>query len=248
MTWLDHTLAAPVVGCTFRPSFQSSQEYIAALRPLLKKWREKSDLEISEQTPLSLSINSKTGFNYSFESDKFAVRFQYAVQIKPKPGQIPSEIENGPDVRKYSELLASIIEEYCEVFDHIVGSESRGLQRLGIVANCRLDGRLLPPGVARFAKYLARPWGGSLAKCQAHLLGNIAETEKTRDRCHHQIDMDDDRKDDVRFTLDWQRSFISEIELGRGKLLREQFKKCSAAAVDYFERWGKGDLDYGDAN
>jgi hypothetical protein len=77
-------------------------------------------------------------------------------------------------------------------------------------------------------------------------LGTVAEDEKMKDRCHHQINLDDDRKNDVRLTLDWQRLFSSEIQVGKGKLLREHFRKCSADAVAYFERFGKGDLKYGD--
>ena len=245
MTWLDHVLATPIVGCAFKPSFQTAQDYLSALRPLLKRWGETADLSITAEKPMSLTIENKNGFSYSIEPDKFVVQFRYRYELKQKPGDIVPQL-SGLEVKKYSSLLENTIDEYCEAFDQIAVAESRTLGRLGIVANCRLDGEALPPGVALFLKYLGRPWGGSLAKCQAHLLGTISESDKIKDRCHYQIDVNDDRKNDVRLTLDWQRLFLSEPQVSRGKLLREHFKKCSGDAMAYFELFGKGDLKYGD--
>jgi hypothetical protein len=250
MTWLDHVLAIPTVGCELSPSFQTSHEYISALRPLLKKWSDDVDaaeeLRVSTPKPMELTIERRPGFNYSIEPGSMAVAFRYAYAAKRKPGQILPEFSGVLEVQKFSSLLEDAIERYCEAFDHIVGSETRGLMRIGIVAQCSLDGEGLPPGVSLFEKHLGRPWGGSLAKCQAHLLGTIFQDEKITDRCHHQIDVSDDRKNDVKLVLDWQRLFLTAPNIPKGKLLRDHFKKCSSAALEYFETFGKGDLNYGD--
>jgi hypothetical protein len=246
-TWLDHVLAMPTIGCDLKPTFQSAQDYISALRPMLKQWGTTTDIDVATDKPLSLTIRRKPGFAYSFEVNKFVVQFRYLYEVKQMPGQVAPELIDAPEVQKFTSLLESVASEFSEVFDHLAASESKGLTRIGVVASCRLDGESLPPGVTLFIRHLTRPWGGkALEKCQTHLLATISEDEKFRDRCHHQIDITVDRPNDVRLVLDWQRLFSSELQIGRGKLIREQVKKCSEQALQYFERFGKGDLGYGD--
>lgn len=245
MTWLDHVVAMPTVGCGLRPSFQSSQDYLSAFRPLLKKWGASANVGLNMDKPLNFTVARETGFNYSIEPDKLAVQFRYSYELKKEPGEIMPKLPDNIKVRKYSSLLEEAVDEFYEAFDHLVALEGRVLIRLGIVATCMLNEESLPPGVDFFVKHLARPWGGpTLAKCQVHLLSEFPADEKSRDQCHHQLNMGIDLKKNVDFILDWQRVFLAEQQMGRGKVIREHLKKCSSAALEYFERFGKGDLNY----
>lgn len=202
-------------------------------------------MAVSKDHPMLLKVSRKNGLNYTMEHDKFVVQFLYRLDISPKPGALLPELPSEQIIRPFSSLLTEAIDEFCTIYDQLSSSESRGVKRLGIVATCRLDENLLPPGVKMFSEYLSRPWGTHLSKCNVHLLATISESEKIRDRCHHQLDMDDDKKGEVGFILDWQRIFTTEVEMGKGKLIREQIKKGSDAALEYFERFGRGDLRYG---
>jgi hypothetical protein len=223
MTWLDHVLAMPTVGCGVVPSFHTAQELISALRPQLKEWGKTTELGITSEQPLLLTIARKDGFTYSFEPDKFAVQFRYRYELKQKPGQAIPELSPGLEFQKFSVLLGKAIDDYCAIFDQVVGSESRAVVRMGIVATCRLDKELLPPGVERFVRYLTQPWGKPLTKCQTHLVGVLSKDEKIQDRCHHQLDMTDDRPNDVHFTLGsdcFRRHYKLSKERYRGTISR----------------------------
>jgi hypothetical protein len=243
VTWLDHVVATPTVGCEIKPTFHTTQDYIETLRPLLRKWG--ADVHVTSDKPMNLTVARKGGFNYSFEHNKCVVQYRIPYELKHRADQNTPLSVDVPTMKKYTSLLETAEEELCEVFDLLTASETRTLTRIGIMAFCRLDGESLPPGVDLFMRYLSRPWGPSLQKCQAHLLGIITEDEKFRDRCHHQIDMTIDRENDIRLILDWQRIYLAEPQIPKGKYLRDQVQKCSADARSYFERFGKGDMDYG---
>lgn len=248
MSWLDQVLAVPTVGFVFKPWALSSNDYLAALRPLLTRWQQRGDAEVNIQmpNPLALDVRTPSGFVHSITSDKLVVQFRYSFELRSRPGQIP-ELRPNVQLDRYSVVLERTIDEACELADHILGSASRPLGRIGVVAECRLDGESLPPGVLAFIKHQERPWGKSLLKCQTHLLAVVTETDRHSDRCHHMLAMDEDNKNDVRLTLDWQRVIPSAIEI-RSNKLRDQLGECAKSAVEYFEMFGKGELRYGEVD
>lgn len=246
LTWLDRTLAAPTIGLLLEPHLVHSGEYAKALMPSLQKWAsELPKLEVVSANPFSFQATHGPGFQYRFDHENLVAQFSYRAEMKDTPGGAPIVHLPG-GVRPYSDLIAEML---VEVGGLILLLQQAGIRqrvrRIGIVADVRLNGTALPPGVERYVAHLTRPWGGRLQKCQTDLLATVAEAPAHVDRCHHRYDATVDRGDDVRLTLDWQRFYGESVSLPHGKeKLASYLAEAAKDASNYFSRFAEGDLAY----
>jgi len=249
MTWLDRVLATPTIGFHFEPKLYTDHDYLSNLRPLFDRWYRDWDVNISDQGPLQTAIQVSSGFSYTIRPGSFVVQFRYEHELKGQPGLRP-EIQYRNQLEKYSVLLQRTIDEFCELTGHLIGEGSRFLTMIGIVATTSLNAESPPPGVGAFLGHLERPWGRSLLKYQTDLVSILNETSTIREQCHHRIYLDqgdEARKNHIRLILDWQRVLVSPIEL-RANKIKDHLQSGIVSALDYFERFAKGELQYDHVN
>ena len=116
-----------------------------------------------------------------------------------------------------------------------------------MVADCRLDGESLPPGVTKFLDHIGRPWGTRPIVFTGTTTVDLPKDDTWTYRCHHVIDVNTDRPGDVRLKLDWQMMPIGGARLiGRGSSAQLVQEAC-VRANQYFEQFGGGGLEYGDS-
>lgn len=243
MSWLDKVLAVPTVGCGFKPIAQFSTDTLASLRPLiLKHNKTEAAAAIKIVDPLHVEVKT-AGIIYAVSNESFSAQYHYAIDLVDRPGEIP-ELRPRVPIDRYTNLLENVLSAWGEMVDLLLATETRSVIRIGVVAQCKLDGQSLPPGVSAFIEHQQKPWGHRpLEKCQIHIISTIGESEVGRDRCHHILDVNVDRKNDVRLILDWQRILPEAIEF-RANKLRDITQRSVPTALEYFETFGKGDLHY----
>jgi hypothetical protein len=243
-TWLDRVLATPSVGFALKPELYSGHDVYSAARPLFEKWSKEGEVKV-RRTEDAIIFETQSGLHFTAASDKFVAEFQYRYELKERPGLLPFIPNLEP--KKYSELSDSVIDQAAEFFDHLVNARRRTLIRVGIVASIRIDGESPPPGVALYIKHLERPWGKPLIRCDSNLVALLGENDKTRDQCHHRLSFnqaEEEKKNDLRLVLDWQRVMLSPVELKSQGTARKYLEASSLLALEYFEKFGQGELEY----
>jgi hypothetical protein len=226
-------------------------DYLHALEPWLRKIaREGGTIAAKDDGPLAVMLDLANGVTVRLDSQNVTVQFKFAGEVVEPAGKPAQLVMKGPDL-KFSELMEKVLDATTSILDQLGELDpERRLFRFGLVANSRLDGEDLPPGVARFRDHLQRPWARA-DKVVADLLGVLSESSDVVERCHHYIDINSDREKgrDVVLRLDWQRVWKAGTKLPRGRDKKRVFLDgCAAAAVAYYDRFGLGDLDYGPAN
>lgn len=245
MTWLDRILATPLIGLEFAPWAASSQDAMHSVQPLVEKWIS-SEKTVTVDTKDVFTLHVEAGaFDYDVTHSQVNTAFQYRFQLVNPPGENP-QLRYNDELRPYSTLLSETSENSKVFLGHVLRGKARVLRRVGVMATCRVAFDAAPPGLIAFVEHLLRPWNAKAEKVTARIMARLDGTSAYHDRCHHTIDLDEvDRAGDVRVTLDWQRVFESPQSL-RPDDISKDMNTWTEAAVAYFEKFGAGDLDYGD--
>jgi hypothetical protein len=112
------------------------------------------------------------------------------------------------------------------------------------VADTNLPVDSLPPGIVYFIDHLGKPWNKELIKVDSTLLSKLNEGKSHIDQCHHAIKFNKSVTDgELIFKLDWQRLYSEPLLLDFNKI-KEEISLCINQALNYFERFGEGDLNY----
>lgn len=250
MIWLDSLLAVPAIGIRISPDFKDIfgfQKRLGDFIDFLTR-EEKFDiekLEINTQEIFGYTISfRKTGFSFVMTPKNIIGQYLYEIDQSPQPGGLPKF--RLPEVMPYSQLLEKTFKCVQKLIALMKDLKGFQFDRIGIVANVGSDKDSLPPGVLKWVEHLNKPWG-KLVKSDASLVAQLDknETEGYNDRCHHNIKFDDATPETgIHFTLDWQRTFNKSILISEGKGLSVLLTSCKAKALDYFQTFGEGDLNY----
>jgi len=244
MSWIDKVPAVPTVGCFFQPDAMPATTYLEALRPLInQRLQEDGKTQVRMPGPLQLEVLTAGGFKYAISYERVTVEFNYLYELDEPPGEMPKLSFKVP-VQKFTDLLHQTIEHEVDILERLLKNEPRPLSQVGIVASCRIDTKTPPPGVEKFIKHLSQPWGSPLMKCDAHLLAVLRDDGQFRDKCHHKIATGEDAGSEVKLILDWQRAIANPLHI-RANKIREEMEKCERDALEYFEKFGRGELEYG---
>lgn len=250
MIWLDTLLAVPVVGIHINPEFKEVFEFQKRIGNFLDYLRkdkalEKGNIEIKAEEIWGYSISvRKTGFSFTLTPNDIIGQYSYEIKQITQPGSLPTF--EPPETIAYSQLLEktlSYIQEFITLIKDLKGFQ---FERIGIVANVGGDKESLPPGVLRWLKHLSKPWG-TLIKSQSILLAKLQENKEAqyRDQCHHIVNFDDTIPEaGVRFTLDWQRFFEKPVSMSDMNVLPANLLSCKNEALNYFQNFGEGGLNY----
>jgi hypothetical protein len=238
MLWLDTILSTPVVGFNFDPALRTAQENLAASRHFLEP---KGVLSVGIPQPLDLDVETDNGMAFKITQDVVNVRFTYRPKISNEPGKFP-QVEVPPEIVPYTTLLDRSIEETRGFLSAVV-SNTRKLVRLGIVASCAVDVDSPPPGVRAFLAHIASPWQEEVPVLTVNIGAVLSRSEKHLDRCLHTLSYTKDAGKSMQVALDWQRVFETPSPLTPAGIM-DRVGECKKLALDYFEKFGKGDLEY----
>lgn len=178
-----------------------------------------------------------------FSPESLNVQFMYKQKSVDRPGQFP-HLEPHPAVRPYSALLETAFKEISDLINVLI-TNRRTLRRIGIVADSRLDISAPPPGILDLINFLQKPWGCQMDVINGQITPILSKTASQTERCHHTLHYDNTNlPEDLRLKLDWQRNFDEQISVNAQNAIK-QVKDAIDAATAYFERFGRGDLNYG---
>jgi hypothetical protein len=177
------------------------------------------------------------------EPQQVVVAFSYRVSLDASGPKIAS-VAYSPEPAQFATLAQRMLTTSAEVLAML--PKPRRLQRIGIVATGRVQRNAPPPGLTRLIEYIGAPWGRAPIACTARISTVLDDGAKTQEKCHHSLQFEDGAPDGVvQFTLDWQR-FYSEAAALTASELSKRASTCLDDAVRYFEKFGAGDLNYGD--
>src|SRR5262249_19372027 len=148
------------------------------------------------------------GYSYMLGPEQLTVEFKHRLRMRPRSGGPPTaELMSKP--LPYTELLPEVSSRLLQVVDLVTRGKARKLVRLGVVTTTLVSENELPPGIARFLKYTAKPWGASLDSFNVELTAELPKQKGSayEDRCVHACAKPEDEQSLVTIKLDWQRTF-----------------------------------------
>jgi hypothetical protein len=244
MLWLDNFLSVPGLGIRIRPNYQLIPDFQERLTSFINYISgEYEDLEIKQLDIWGYSIREKkSGFFFEISPKNIYFHFAYRISERPQPAKLP--IYDMPTISNYSELLEKVCKHMDNLLEILKDLKGINYDRVGIVADANLNKESLPPGISLWIETLSKPWNGQLIKTETTLLSKLAEKDAYNDQCHHYISFDDsDPEQGYRLKLDWQRMF-KEPNLLEYKKSLDTVASCKEEALNYFEKFGEGDLSY----
>ena len=247
--WLDQVLATPTLGVLLKPCILSQHEYISALRPLIEECLSKGGV-YEPNTPTepgggtNIELSYPDGYTYRISAMEITVQFRYAQHLaEPEsPGLLPKSVEYEHEFEPYGQLLQRTLEKTAALLERFPGEERRALGGIGIVGSCAIASGSPPPGIVAFVNHIGRPWQTDLISGRVTLAAELASTEHHMDACQHRLVWESEQTN-IHTRLEWQRTFRPELEAD-GSRIHEQFVQCVPLALQYFERFGAGDLNY----
>jgi hypothetical protein len=243
MIWLDQVLAAPTIGLQLEPGLVTGADHFRILRPLMERWiGTGGSIAFTESNQFQLGF-LHNDFRVTLDHENTIITFQYKPSIAPSPGNL-GELRYNRQLQPYSTLIDEQLALLREIVAPILRERSRKLRRIGIVAATKLAHDKLPPGITTYIESLGRPWQRAVDMATGTTLVKIGSGDGYVDRCHHFLEFNHvDRPGFVEVRLDWQRVFNPYLELSNDQL-EKKFKEWTAAAIEYFSRFGAGDLHY----
>ncbi len=210
MSWCDKLASTPAVGFTIDWHFATSSAILQAFSPILDKLVQdnKQMFTVERQEPFIVVFITNDGFQYSIEPSKIAVSFRHRLKVKHTSGGPPTmELLSRP--LPFSKLLPNVSKRLIEATLLLPGTKTRTVTRIGIVSTTLVAEDEVPPGVARFIKYIGRPWKGSVDNFNVQIVADLDKTPKWSDRCVHLLEF-------VRKSSSSQTK-LSEHEANRGE-------------------------------
>lgn len=248
MSWLDKVLAVPIIGINFKPSITSPARYFDAITDLLEKWADSGrELNVTSQGEHGIIIEVSDGFNYRIKNESIVVSFNYRGELYEPPGEIP-QLRYSTQPQLFTELANKIVRESADFCKPIIASIPKLINRIGIVADCKLNANEVVPGVDKYMKHLSAPWSQSLDVSKGIITAILKQDEDKEilERCHHTLDYNTSKNpESIALKLDWQRYFNTARKFDSNRL-EDELTDCLISANAYFHKFGMGDLNYGD--
>lgn len=247
MIWLDSVLATPLIGIRLVPNREKLHEFKEhALRIISGLYGKFDKIQTNRHKDDFWGYNVKAG-NYSFDllHNNIIVRYEYRHKTHNEAGNLPSLLQ--PELQSYSSLFDEIRMQIQKIFEVIEIIDGYAFDRIGLVAEVKLDEESLPPGLQEFLHHLGKPWNNNISAFGGVISAELdrSANEGYSDSCHHTVKFEKDKLETSGYTLmlDWQRLYEEPIPIKLKNLL-EDIENCSSKAFHYFETFGEGDLNY----
>lgn len=240
MSWCDKLASTPSVGFKLDHHFASGDNILHALAPILDKWvvDDRQQFKIDKHQSFDIGFTTNDGYEYGIDSSKTFVRFIHKMKAKPVSGGPPiMEMLSRP--LPYSNLLQEVSERVIEATLLVPGPKNRKLTRVGIMTSTRVAREEVPPGIARFIKYIGRPWEGAVDQYNIQIVAEIEKTSGWSDRCIHHLIKPEDPEELLSVIFDWQRIFTSGKLITRDSL-QQIVDDAKKSSNEYFESLAEG--------
>lgn len=242
MSWCDKLSSTPSVGFKLDHHFASSDAILHALTPILDNWVEgdKQKFSIVRQDSFSVTFSTNDGFQYGVEPSRVHISFTHKMKVKPISGGPPvMEMLSSPT--PFTELLPKVSKHLLNATLLVPSTKNRTLKRVGIISTTEVNNEEVPPGIARFIKYIGRPWPGLLDQFDIRLTASIEENSNWSDRCIHTLLRPEDPEQLTRLQFDWQRTFTKGRAITADSL-KEILARAEKDSISYFEELAEGNL------
>jgi hypothetical protein len=241
LSWCDKLAATPTVGFKVDFHFDSVDAVLHALSPMLSKWvdGDRPTFSVERREPFAVIVNAQDGFSCSVDPTRISVVFQHTMKMKIVSGGPPiAEMLSQP--LPYTELLPRATKLLMDVTSLVCTGTARKITRIGIVAVATIDDGDIPPGMARFITYVARPWKGFVDHYGLQITAQLSDDTRWSDRCIHNFSKSEEDPDQlIRLNFDWQRS----LKTGRAitpDAMGELMDNAQESAMNYFEDLAEG--------
>lgn len=234
--WLDAVLATPIVGVRSIGWLGTPDWALQALEKLGGEWAKQGGVQL-QLMPERVRADRRDGLYFDVAPQSVIVGWTQPVSVAFDAGGAP-RLET-PEIVPFS----SRIDEVLAVFEALLAPRRtlHGVDRIGVVADCRLAAGNEPPGVEQVLGYLTRPWR-RVAAVDATVLTVLEETATERVQCHHKVSTSElERPQDIGMKLDWQRVLTKPAPMDTSALAR-RLKSDVGNAVKYFLEYGQGEV------
>lgn len=242
MSWCDKLASTPGVGIKLDRHYVSGHAILDAISPILDTWAdgEKQKFVIDKDESFILALTTDNGFHYGIEPTRIHVTFNHRMQPKPISGG-PPVLEMLSSPLPYSELLPEVSKRLSEVTLLVPGVKTRTVTRVGVISSTLVANDELPPGIARFIKYISRPWDCLPENYSIHITTELDKTADWSDRCIHLIHKPEDSEQLLTLRFDWQRLFTIGHAITPDSL-KEILTTAEKASTKYFEDIAEGNM------
>lgn len=222
--------------------FASGDAILHSLAPLLDRWvdGEKQLFKMDRHESFAVEFTTDDGFQYGIGASNIHVTFTHRMRARPVSGG-PPVIEMLSSPRPFTELLPTASERLLNATLLIPGSKDRSLLRVGVVSSTAVAEDEVPPGIARFIKYVGRPWSGLTDSFSFQITTEIAQASGWSDRCIHNLTKPEDPEKLLTIIFDWQRTYASGRPIKR-EVLAEILSVAEKDSQKYFEELAEGSI------
>jgi hypothetical protein len=242
LVWCDKLASTPGIGLTFDARLIPSASILAALAPVFEKWvlgeNDKLEFTVDRLDPFSLQVTSYTGYQYGVTHSRLAVEFVHRMKLRPTSAGPPvAELTSQP--LPFTTLIPEISKRLVESTMLLPEIKTRKVKRIGIISTTALDEAIMPPGIARFVKYMGRPWQGAVEDYHFVITSELRRDSQSIDKCIHTLrkPADPDQLPSLRF--DWQR-WLDPSQPVQVELLETLLRDAEKSAMMYFEELAEG--------
>jgi len=205
------------------------------LEELTTRWA-REPIQVADLEPMKIRIERSSGVHCTIDQQNIVVGFSYPVALTEDGRQL-AFVKVG-EKRAFTDLLPLLRETAADLCSLLV--KKRSISRIGVVANVKLPPDAPPPGVEQYLNHLGRPWRSAPEAVVSRVTARLSVTE----RCHHQLQWQTDATV-LALNLDWQRLYEPPREVEAKSLEKLAVEACDSA-LQYFDKFGEGDLNYGD--
>jgi hypothetical protein len=193
---------------------------------------------VERHESFAVQLITDDGYQFFVNQQQLSVEFKHRLKVKPHSGGLPTaELISKP--RPYTVVLQDVASKAIELSELVSGSKTRALSRIGIVSTTTVAEGDAPPGVARFLKFLVKPWPDGLDHFAIQIAAYIAKTDEYTDKCIHGFTKPEDPEQLNTLRFDWQRTFTTP-KIATPDVLKKQTMLAQKAALEYFEQLGEG--------
>ncbi len=247
VSWCDSLASTPIIGVRYEPSFRPSEEYLAAMSPVLNRELDKDRpaFSVESMDPFQLVFNTESGFRYTFDQSNVSVAFNHRIRAKAASAGPPT-MELISQAEPFTELLETVTNRLLEAVDILSGVSPRRVKRIGIVSLTQVVLEDAPPGIVDLFDQVARPLGGGAETFNISMTTRLKEDAKTIEKCTHTLTLPEPPETLVTLQLDWQRTFLKTFGSNKSAVA-DALSSGKREALAYFERVAEGGLyDRGD--
>jgi hypothetical protein len=241
LSWCDRLASTPGVGFQLTPMFVLAdivKAWSPIMDPLVDAFRNPTFT--TNDNNGTFTLTTRDGFAYSSDHTRVSCSFVHRMKATAVSGGPPiMEMLSTP--RPYTELLPEVSRRLVEATRMLPNVTTRKIFQVGVVSTTRVSISDAPPGIARFIRYLERPWGSTIRALSVDVTPEITKTEHWTDRCLHRVVLPENREELMTLVFDFHRQFNAGQTTTEAQM-RTLLNKCGEDALDYFEKLAEGSI------